>query len=512
MESQSYLRKDTIKFTFDRSYVRPKPLELKIWLSEKVRITQDDIEGVHLSFVQCAMYVKLKDPTMCNIIVDRIGDRIKFNHSDGHVSDVLVCHAGLGIRTVRVFELPFEVPAEAIDDAFKPYGRVISNVAEKWAEAHMFPVLNGVRQVKIELLRHLPSYMNICGYRALIIYDGQPRTCALCGSTGHVRAECKKKRVAQLPSAEEVTSGPVTAMKLTYAAAAVSPKRPERALSDQGTASTQQIVALGEHEISPVAKRMETKAVPYATISSQNETPSEHLSDTLRDESQRQSTSAFEQNAEDTTNLSHNDVAQNVAVVEDPQRDSATSAIIRPDNINRVSPEEAQNVDGELCSRSLSVQGKDSSPKQAIESQGEPSTRTENLRSPILPQELSEKSPDVSSEKSLTKSPKKSNKRRIAHQAAESIAPAIREKLRNIKEGPRTQKKESAMNLQKEKQSQTSHKSSSAEKQMTLDPPTTEQEERSRLRDDNQEGRKEWADEVEDQDPEREDTSDMDFY
>lgn len=216
-------RKDTLKFTFDRNFVRPKSYEFECFLEEVVKIGTGDLIGIYFSIVTTDIYVKLINTDLCDRIVESSGGTLKFKHSDGNISEVSVAHAGFGIRTVRIFELPFEVTGEQINAVVSSYGKVLSNVPERWSGTHKFPVLNGIRQLKVELQKHIPSYINVCGYRAIVMYDGQPRTCAGCGATGHVRAQCLQRRVAQLPAGEAVRPTAVTSLPITYAAAITGP-------------------------------------------------------------------------------------------------------------------------------------------------------------------------------------------------------------------------------------------------------------------------------------------------
>lgn len=232
-------RRDTLKFVFDCNYARPKSYEIEAWIEESLKSSFGDIIGVHLSIVSSTVYIKFRSPEICDEIVQSRAGNLKFKHCDGNVGEVKVTHAGFGIRTVRIFELPFEVPAEDINAALAKYGKVVSNVAEKWMSFKV-PVLNGVRQVKIELKTHIPSYISICGYRAIIMYDGQPRTCSGCGSTGHVRAQCIQRRVTQVPTGETAPADRMTTLPISYVAAArLRPNTPEHPHCSESSGTTE---------------------------------------------------------------------------------------------------------------------------------------------------------------------------------------------------------------------------------------------------------------------------------
>ncbi|PIK47019.1 putative zinc finger CCHC domain-containing protein 3-like [Apostichopus japonicus] len=55
-------------------------------------------------------------------------------------------------------------------------------------------VLNGHRQVRIDLKQDIPSFLFIAGHKAHVL-PGQPRTCFRCGETGHEAKGCPNKSV-----------------------------------------------------------------------------------------------------------------------------------------------------------------------------------------------------------------------------------------------------------------------------------------------------------------------------
>lgn len=209
-------RKTYIKINFTNEYSRPKAHEIEPFLRDVVKIDPNHVIGIHLSIVSSVIYVKLINEAACDAVVQAHKQGLKFRHSDGHIGEVTIDRSGLGLRTIRVFELPFEVPSDAVIAALQPYGRVLSHVAEKWQTFTTYPVLNGVRQIKIELTKHVPSYLVIGGCRAIVIYDGQPKTCSGCGQEGHVRSECMQRRLVQVPAGEAVAPSTPTTLPITY--------------------------------------------------------------------------------------------------------------------------------------------------------------------------------------------------------------------------------------------------------------------------------------------------------
>lgn len=214
--AQSY-RRATIKVTFQADLPRPRAFEVEQFIREDLRLRPQDVIGIHFSITGSIVYIKMTTEALCTEVAQRHGTGLKFKHSDGHIGAVTVEHVGFGLRTLRVFELPFEVPKETVTAAFEPYGKVVGHVAEKWQTFSTYQVLNGVRQIQIELTKHVPSYLMIGGVRAIVMYEGQPRTCAGCGQEGHVRSECMHRRLVQTPIGEEVSATAVTSLPITYA-------------------------------------------------------------------------------------------------------------------------------------------------------------------------------------------------------------------------------------------------------------------------------------------------------
>jgi hypothetical protein len=125
---------------------------------------------------------------------------VPFHHEDGTITRVELCDAaGPGFRLLRVMRLPTEIPhADVIASlTLTPYGKVNECVYERWTNYDGKGVLNGIRNVKIQLKKNIPSYMTIMGVEALILYDGQPKTCRKCGAEGHLYFQCEQRTVVR---------------------------------------------------------------------------------------------------------------------------------------------------------------------------------------------------------------------------------------------------------------------------------------------------------------------------
>ena len=189
-------RKNTLVISFvERNVIRPSPYEIHEWIAENLHLDEQEVEMIQLNGLTRQVFVKcFHSSTIEKILKDTHGTA-KFLHSNGQVSSVTLETAGIGSRAVKIFNLPIELPTAIINQALVPYGKVISTNNDTWGPAFRYKVCNGVRTVRIMLTKHIPSYLVIGGYKALISYENQPITCAKCNEAGHIRSECPRRQV-----------------------------------------------------------------------------------------------------------------------------------------------------------------------------------------------------------------------------------------------------------------------------------------------------------------------------
>jgi len=78
----------------------------------------------------------------------------------------------MGMRRVRLANLPPEVPDRVLRDMLTKYGEVKDISGELWSRAYWYPASKGIRMVELSLKQHIPSRLLIEGNRALISYEG----------------------------------------------------------------------------------------------------------------------------------------------------------------------------------------------------------------------------------------------------------------------------------------------------------------------------------------------------
>ncbi|PIK49756.1 putative zinc finger CCHC domain-containing protein 3-like [Apostichopus japonicus] len=93
---------------------------------------------------------------------------------------------------VTIIHVGLEVRQELVVTVLGRFGAV--KAAKMCSYAQAPGVLNGHRQVRIDLKQDIPSFLFIAGHKAHVRYPGQPRTCFRCGETGHEAKGCPNKK------------------------------------------------------------------------------------------------------------------------------------------------------------------------------------------------------------------------------------------------------------------------------------------------------------------------------
>ena len=111
-----------------------------------------------------------------------------FTTSDGLVSP-MPCWIDEECTTVRVHDLPPEMPHRDIWTDMEKYGKVTQIYHEYWRTLFK-GVKNGVRIIKMIPNKPIPSYIIIGGYRTGCTYEGQIATCRHCNQPIHSGNSC----------------------------------------------------------------------------------------------------------------------------------------------------------------------------------------------------------------------------------------------------------------------------------------------------------------------------------
>lgn len=203
-------RTNTIWCQFEENNGKlPKIKDMYDWIFGTLNQTHEDFE-IKLEGFQPeprGIFMKFTDDVICQELIENNNGRQRIKLGDGSFCNIIIEHAGTGLRKIRLLRLPFEITDKEIANQMKSYGEVESVDYEYWSSkwhtngAPPKRYKNGGRIVSIRLKRHVPSFIRIAGHRALVTYNGQPKTCSYCASPEHLIAECEKKRLVKSYSA-----------------------------------------------------------------------------------------------------------------------------------------------------------------------------------------------------------------------------------------------------------------------------------------------------------------------
>jgi len=149
---------------------------------------------IQIDGIKRHVFMKFVTDTYIQNILQSTNGSVECEYVTGEISIVRLEVAGMGMRRIRIANLPPEVTERSIRAALASYGEIVSIEDEIRPKAYRYKVANGVKVIMMKLAKHLPSQMNVAGHRALPSYDGQPVTCYGCGDRGHTNQACPRRR------------------------------------------------------------------------------------------------------------------------------------------------------------------------------------------------------------------------------------------------------------------------------------------------------------------------------
>jgi hypothetical protein len=153
------------------------------------------------------VYIKFQNLDKLQAILRETGGKKEYRNENGEISRVQIEMAGMGIRTVRIVNLPPEVPDSTIKNILSCYGEVKEIKEERWLKTYRYKIPNGIRLATLNLRKHIPSYLHMANNRVLLSYEGQPVTCYGCGATGHLYQDCPTRlNTTQRPKPQEAAT------------------------------------------------------------------------------------------------------------------------------------------------------------------------------------------------------------------------------------------------------------------------------------------------------------------
>jgi hypothetical protein len=122
-------------------------------------VPEEDVRIVQVDGVRRHVNIKFLNDERMQATLGRHTGQIEYHHTNGELSLVRREGAGMGIRRVRVANLPPEVPDRRLRDVMEAYGDIKRITENQWAKEYRYPVYNGFRKVEMSHETFRPTYL-----------------------------------------------------------------------------------------------------------------------------------------------------------------------------------------------------------------------------------------------------------------------------------------------------------------------------------------------------------------
>jgi hypothetical protein len=181
---------------FEPRSPRISAFQIQEWIYENLKLEEADISMIQIDGTRRQVFIKFTNTSRMIEVLSEKNGGIEFKHDIGEISQVMIEIVGMGMRKIRIPNLPPDVQISQIKEGLGKYGEVREISEEKWTRTYRYQVSNG-GVAEMNLKQHVPSHMTIEGHRALISYEGQPDTCYGCNNIGHYYHDCPHRRRAR---------------------------------------------------------------------------------------------------------------------------------------------------------------------------------------------------------------------------------------------------------------------------------------------------------------------------
>ena len=143
--------KTTIVCIFDKKSPRITAYHIYEWIHEKLKLLEEEVRMIQIDGPRRRVYIKLNNEVRLQAVLHTTQGQLDYIHENGELSIVYIERAGMGVRRVRVANLPPELQDRLLRDVITRYGEVRAITEEQWSRRYRYPVHNGIRIVEIDL-------------------------------------------------------------------------------------------------------------------------------------------------------------------------------------------------------------------------------------------------------------------------------------------------------------------------------------------------------------------------
>lgn len=192
-------RKNHLELSFERKPERPSCIEILDWMDKEIGLVPEMFNGIQFDSIRNSVFLQFFSEEETLRAYRKLDRELIFTTEKGTKIQVIVKKCDEFEKKIRILNLPMDMPEDIIRNALNKYGTVLNITDERWGKNVKYSnIKTGVRIVSVNLKIHIPSYIDILGYRAFTSYDGQIKTCSICNSGDHLRSECPKTKIANM--------------------------------------------------------------------------------------------------------------------------------------------------------------------------------------------------------------------------------------------------------------------------------------------------------------------------
>lgn len=182
----SYERVNTISLNLVNIKEKLTVYETHLLIKNSLQLEASEVIAIEI--YQAKVFIKVDTEKTLEKIFEQYENKLFYTDKNGEKFEIILTNETRR-TTVKVHNLPIEIPDDEVVKSLESYGNVEDCIHEKWKNVP-YPCYNGTRALKMLIKNPIPSYVNIGNKRFWTTHFGQQRTCRRCSSTSHEAKDC----------------------------------------------------------------------------------------------------------------------------------------------------------------------------------------------------------------------------------------------------------------------------------------------------------------------------------